>query len=296
VGIIPHQILHYVPFAALSDGKAYFGEQFILFQLPSASAFPFIQDKTERALTGALILGNPKTDNPDLPPLEFAAQEAEQVADLFTTNPLLGLDASEATFRMHSGEVGVIHLAAHGGLNPAAPLFSRLWLAPGEDEDGRLNVHEIYGLNLDHAALVVLSACQTQLGEMSAGDEMISLNRAFLHGTPTVVSSLWNVDDEATGTLMTQFYTHLMDGMGKAEALSLAQEDIRTDQEHPEWNHPYYWAAFVLNGDPGTSLSSGRMDTASSTFLGVPAIWIVVALAVVFLFVALAIVWRVRRG
>ena len=259
VGIIPHQTLHYVPFAALHDGERYFGEQFALFHLPSASALPFIQAKAGREATDPLILGDPETDNPDLPRLDYA--EAEQVAELFGAELLGGTEASEAALRAQVGEAGVVHLAAHGSFNPAAPLFSRLWLAPGGDEDGRLNVHEVYGLDLEQADLVVLSACQTQVGELSAGDEVVELNRAFLYGAPTVVASLWPVDDEATGTLMVRFYTHLREGMGKVEALQVAQAEVRTDAAHPEWAHPYYWAAFVLSGDPG--VVSAVMPTAT---------------------------------
>ena len=173
------------------------------------------------------------------------------MAELFAAEPLVGAEASEGTVRARTGEAGIVHLAAHGSFNQAAPLFSRLWLAPGGEEDGRLNVHEVYGLDLDRADLVVLSACQTQVGELSAGDEVVGLTRAFLYGAPTVVSSLWSVDDEATGALMARFYEHLLTGKGKAGALQSAQAGVRTDPEHPEWAHPYYWAAFVLSGEPG---------------------------------------------
>jgi len=251
VGIIPHQALHYVPFAALSDGEQFFGERFALFYLPSAGTLPFIQAKAGREKTAPLILGDPETGNADLPRLAHAAQEAALVAELFGAEPLLGAEASEEVVRARVGEAGVVHLAAHGAFNDAAPLFSRLWLAPGGEEDGRLNVHEVYGLDLDRADLVVLSACQTQVGDLSAGDEVVGLTRAFLYGAPTVVSSLWSVDDEATGTLMARFYEHLLAGKGKAEALQAAQAEVRADPAHPEWAHPYYWAAFVLSGDPG---------------------------------------------
>ena len=251
VGIIPHQALHYVPFAALSDGEQSFGERFALFYLPSAGTLPFIQAKAGRERTAPLILGDPETDNADLPRLVHAAQEAALVAELFGAAPLLGAEASEGVVRARAGGAGVLHLAAHGAFNDAAPLFSRLWLAPGGEEDGRLNVHEVYGLDLDRADLVVLSACQTQVGELSAGDEVVGLTRAFLYGAPTVVASLWSVDDEATGALMARFYEHLLAGKGKAEALQAAQAEVRADPAHPEWVHPYYWAAFVLSGDPG---------------------------------------------
>ena len=251
VGIVPHQALHYVPFAALSDGEQFLGERFALFYLPSAGTLPFVQEKAGRERSAPLILGDPETGNADLPRLEHAAQEATLVAELLGIEPLVGAEASEGEVRARAGEAGVVHLAAHGSFDYAAPLFSRLWLAPGGEEDGRLNVHEVYGLDLDRADLVVLSACQTHMGELSAGDEIVGLTRAFLYGAPTVVSSLWSVDDEATGALMARFYEHLLAGKGKAGALQAAQRDVQTDPGHPEWAHPYYWAAFVLNGEPG---------------------------------------------
>jgi CHAT domain-containing protein/Flp pilus assembly protein TadD len=253
VGIIPHQALHYVPFAALYDGTHYFSERYTLFQLPSCSSLPFIQQKTGHKQSNPLVMGNPETQNPDLPFLDYAANEAERIAALYTVQPLLGSQASEQALRESSPSNGIIHIAAHGGLNPQVPMFSRLWLAPGGDEDGQLNVYEVYGLDLTQTDLVVLSACQTQSGNVGAGDEIISLNRAFLYGSPTVISSLWAVDDQATGELMGRFYTYLRDGLSKSHALQAAQDDIRNESDHPEWRHPYYWAAFVLNGDPGES-------------------------------------------
>jgi hypothetical protein len=94
---------------------------------------------------------------------------------------------------------------------------------------------------------VVLSACQTNLGDLSEGDELVGLTRAFIFaGTPSVIASLWSVEDESTALLMERFYTHLREGAGKAEALRQAQIEVR-DQDP----NPYYWAAFVLSGDGG---------------------------------------------
>jgi len=256
VGIIPHQWLHYIPFAALSDGDQYLGEQFTLFKLPAASTLQFLGSSEIEGPATPLIFGNPTTDNPELPPLAFAAQEANLVAELFGVEAMVGDAASEFALQSQVANASILHLAAHGSFDPNAPLFSRIWLAPGEDADGRLNVHEVYGLDLENADLVVLSACQTNQGELSVGDEIVGLNRAFLYGAPTVVSSLWSVDDEATGVLMEAFYTSLLDGMEKAQALQHAQQAVRTDPAHPAWAHPYYWAAFVLSGDPGQEGSS----------------------------------------
>ena len=146
----------------------------------------------------------------------------------------------------------ILHLAAHGSYNRANPLYSTIYLAPDQTADGRLEVHEVYGLDLASNELVVLSACETSLGRLSAGDELVGLTRAFFFaGAPTVISSLWTVDDLATRDLMLAFYSRLEAGMGKAAALQAAQAEIR--QQYPS---PYYWAAFVLNGDPGSSDAS----------------------------------------
>lgn len=124
-------------------------------------------------------------------------------------------------------------------------------LAPDAEEkhDGYLEVHEVYNLDLHSADLVVLSACQTNLGERSAGDEIIGLNRTFIYaGTPSVLATLWSVEDAATKDLMVAFYSYLNEGYAKGEALRQAQMDVL---RNPETAHPYYWAGFVLTGDVG---------------------------------------------
>jgi hypothetical protein len=202
-----------------------------------------------------LVLGNPTTTEP-LPALHYAEQEAKRIAQMYSTPPLVGAAATESAVFSQAEMAGILHLAAHGKYNPDNPLFSTLYLAPDKQRDGRLEVHDIYGLDLTKVTnLVVLSACQTQMGQLSKGDEVVGLNRAFLYaGTPSVMASLWSVDDKVTGLLMEGFYTHLQAGMTKAEALRQAQIDIRT-----EYPHPYYWAAFVLTGDGGSVAVSGGL-------------------------------------
>ena len=126
--------------------------------------------------------------------------------------------------------------------NPDAPLQSRLFLAADAANDGMLTVPEIYDLNLD-ANLVVLSACETGLGDISAGDDLVGLNRGFLFaGANGIVSSLWQVPDEATSYLMSRFYTYLQ-SEAPSSALAAAQQDTRA-----LYPHPFYWAAFQLTG------------------------------------------------
>jgi len=249
LGIVPHDALHYVPFAALSDGQHSLIERFTLFYLPAASVLPFLPPRPAVMEHPALVLAHPGVGG--LPRLVYASAEARTIAALYDTPPRIEQEATEGAVKTEAGAYAVLHIAAHGELIAASPLFSALRLAPGELEDGRLEVQEIYEMDLSHTSLVVLSACQTQIDPAARGEEWVSLQRAFLHaGTPSVVASLWSVDDEATRELMTRFHRRLRAGQTKAEALRLAQLEVR--ERYPD---PYFWAAFTLAGDPGALFS-----------------------------------------
>lgn len=248
--IVPHDVLHALPFASLSNGERFLIDDYTLQFLPSASVLPYLQDGVNPGVSStALVLGNPATPPEEaLQDLPGAAHEAGLVAQTLGADPLLGEAATEAAVWEQAGSASVLHLAAHGKYDLHNPLDSALYLAAAGEHDGKLQVSEIFGLDLrQHTDLVVLSACQTQVGEVLAGDEVMALNRAFLFaGTPTVIASLWNVNDEATAALMTTFYDNLRQGVGKAEALRQAQLSLR--ESYP---HPFYWAAFVLTGEGG---------------------------------------------
>ncbi len=289
VGIIPHGILHYLPFAALTDGAQYLGDQYSLFTLPSSSTLGFIQEKRKSTSNTILAFGNPTTTEPGLAPLDFAQQEVETITKIFGARPFIAELATESALRSKARNAGIVHLAAHGQFDSVNPLFSAIFLAQDKQEDGRLEVHEIYGLDLTKTTdLVVLSACQTDIGAVSAGDEVVGLTRAFLYaGTPTVVASLWNVDDKATTLLMDRFYTHLREGMGKAQALQKAQKEVRA-----QYPNPYYWAAFVLTGDPGSSV---QVNPVQSTLKNNRLILAVALSTLLVLFAIGAIVMRRHR-
>jgi len=291
LAIVPHNVLHYVPFTALTDGQRFLLDDYVITYLPSASVLPFIQENTGHTGGLPLILGSPAiadfdataslgTERDSLGPLPFAEQEAKAIAVLYGAEALTGTAATEGVVRERTGEVCLLHLAAHGRYNPVAPLSSLVALAPDKANDGWLTVGEIYELDLRKADLVVLSACETQLGELSAGDEVVGLTRAFFFaGTPTVIASLWSVDDRSTGLLMEHFYTHLRVGMGKAEALRQAQLEVRT-----EYPNPYFWSAFVLSGDGGALGAPKRSE--QGTALPVP-----VGIGIAVLLILLAGAW-----
>ncbi len=244
IGIVAHGVLNYLSFAALNDGTEYFGDRHRLFSLPSASMLAYRKPSTG---IGRRALVMVQQDVEGFAKLTFASQEARAIAELYQTEPLAGSKATETAFRARAGQSDIIHLAAHGELNPVQPLFSRIMLGKDSLNDGSLEVHEVYGLDLKEADLVVLSACDTQLGPLSRGDDFVGLSRAFLSaGAPAVVATLWPVDDQATGFLMTRFYANLSGGMSTAASLSAAQKATRV-----KYPHPYYWAGFILTGDPG---------------------------------------------
>jgi CHAT domain-containing protein/Tfp pilus assembly protein PilF len=241
--IVPHGVLHYLPFAALWNAGAahYLIENYGLTYAPSASALKYVLDKRNPDEGRVLALGDPDGS------LLNARNEATAIAALYGAAPLLGPQAMESRVKAAAGQLDELHLAAHGVYNPFNSLFTCIELAAGEGEDGNLEVHEVYGLDLTGTNLVVLSACQTVLGEQSAGDELVGLTRAFLYaGTPAVVTTLWSIDDAASEALMEAFYGHLREGLTNAEALRAAQLEVLAQEL---WQTPYYWAAFSLTGD-----------------------------------------------
>lgn len=242
--IAPHDVLHYLPFGALrsTEGR-WLVQDYTLSTLPSASVLKYLQDKGQGVSDRVLAVGNP-----DLGPalaLRYAEREARAVGERYPGATVLTRQAAtEAKVKAVSSEMGLLHFATHGELNEQDPLSSALLLVPGGNEDGRLEVRELFGLDLN-ARLVVLSACETGLGMLSRGDELVGLQRAFLYaGTPAVVTTLWKVDDRASFLLMREFYDQLKT-RGPAEALRQAQTQVVRD-----FPHPFSWAAFVLTGVP----------------------------------------------
>ena len=127
-----------------------------------------------------------------------------------------------------------------------ANTFLRGGPLPEEAEDGLLTAEDVSGLDLLATELVVLSACETGLGEVRTGEGVFGLQRAFtLAGARTLVMSLWSVPDEATRELMEEFYRRILAGEGRADALRHAQLKLR--QKYPD---PYFWGAFICQGDP----------------------------------------------
>lgn len=245
LGIIPHGPLHYLSFASLSDGENYLIEKHPLFYSPSASVleFTFKRKFTKGELVKVLALGNPDLGdlNYDLP---LAEMEANAIRwDFPQIDVLTREKATESWLQKHIGDYQIIHIGSHGEFDPVNPLFSSLKLTRDESADGNFEVNEVFSLDIN-ADLVTLSACQTGLGEITGGDELVGLNRAFIYaGTHAILSSLWRVSDISTAVMVKYFYRNYVTE-DKAESLRNAQLLVKK-----QYAHPSYWAGFSLTGD-----------------------------------------------
>lgn len=276
--IVPHGPLFQLSFAALQTAAGrYLVEDYEISYAPSISVLEFTSHRQQAANANATagweIVGNPASlpslGNRPLPALPGAAQEINAIAALAPKGRVVRLDgarADETTLRrtLDESHPSVLHFATHGFVfddpkNPAFLALNRRSAAAAED--GRLTLDEVYGLRLD-TDLVVLSACRSGSGQVSS-DGVLGLARGFFYaGTPSVLATFWDVNDESTERLMVAFYTSYAKARGKSVSLRDAQlallKDLRAGKvvitvagravTLPE--HPLLWAAFFLSGEP----------------------------------------------
>jgi CHAT domain-containing protein len=242
--IIPYGILNYLPFQALHDGNQYLVEKYSISYSPSLSVLEFLKRETRQHGLRIIAFGNPDLNNIALD-LPAAEREVEMIKELFPTAKILKRqEATEAYAKSLVKDYNIIHFACHGEYIPEAPLASSIRLSPGNGEDGRLEAGEIFDLDI-HANLVVTSACQTAIGRIGKGDEVVGLTRAFIYaGAKSVLGSLWNISDEATTSLMMDFYRNLR-SLNESEALRQAQLNMINSKEY---NSPFFWAPFYITG------------------------------------------------
>ena len=244
LGIVPHGFLHYLSFATLYDGSQYVEDRFPLFYVPSSSVLKYtLGRRTDNKNLRVLAIGNPELNDPALD-LPFAEQEVETIKWNFGDVTILSKEkATESWVEKNIGQFGIIHIASHGEFDPVNPLFSAVKLAKDDKADGNMEAAEVFGLRIN-ADLVLLSACQTGLGKITGGDDVIGLNRAFFYaGTHSIISSLWRVSDISTAVLVKQFYRQYAN-YNKAESLRKAILHVKN-----RYPHPGYWGAFILSGD-----------------------------------------------
>lgn len=250
VVVVPHGVLHHLPFAALRNGEGgrFWIQDVAISYAPSVAAW--LQLPADQAIGDRVLVLGGSADSSH--PLPWAEDEAEAVAQRLGVSAHVGLAAREGLVWQRAGQTDVLHLAAHGYLDTEDPRSSRVELQGDVQFDGRLEVRELMATsaftNLD---LVVLSACRTALGDRTRGDDIVGLVRGFMAaGAPTVVATLWPIDDHASAELMVGFYDQLLEGVTVGRALRQAQlewiDSHRDCTEHGD--DPYYWAGFGVYG------------------------------------------------
>jgi len=270
--IVPDGVLQDLPFASLvsPESKRYLIEDFTLVINPSASVFARTQDislrKQRSEAEPFLGFGNPRFNQQSfqkLQPLPLSEQELERIQSFYPQRLILNRkQATESELVKQIGNYEIVHLATHALSNKQSSMLSTIVLAdengpasgeqnPGQAAfDGSLQAHEIYRLKPERTRLVVLSSCRSGLGDQSRNEALSGLAQAFLvAGVPTVIASLWDIDDESTASLMEKFHaTHRVKKLAFGQALRQAQISF-LQTVSPRLRHPYYWATFIVTGN-----------------------------------------------
>lgn len=233
LAIVPHGLLHQVPFHALYDGQQYLIDRYEISYGPSATILALCQKRPSCTSRKSLIFG---VADPEIPAVAAETNAVQALLD--DAHLYLNEAATRQTWQAQASGSRVLHMACHGLFRGDNPMFSALKL-----HDGWLTASDVMQQDLA-GALVTLSACESGRSRVLAGDELIGLTRAFLGaGAATLVVSLWLVEDETTAVLMADWYARLR--QEKSGATALRQAQLALKQTYP---HPYFWAPFVLLG------------------------------------------------
>lgn len=241
VVLIPSGRLNSLPFAALSDGKAApLGAEKEILELAKSTDLVRVAGEGPKPVHSLVAFANATGDLPS------AGKEGEEIAQLFGKDEVKlfqGKDATRDAFLKFGSKADALHVATHGEWNIEDSLENYLAMADNQ----KVSQDQIFELGLEDTSLVILSACNTAMGQGGEVKYVASLAEAFwLAGSRSVVASLWAVNDESTSILMTEFYKALQGGASKAAALRKAQMTVRAN---PKFAHPYFWSGFVLFGD-----------------------------------------------
>lgn len=246
--IVPHGPLHYLPFQALRlDGK-YLIERNPVSLAPSVSIAARLAAHAPLAQPNLLGIGNPTVDPSVAIPLPGAEREVRMLAQDFPGSRLFfGAQATLSNFDEFAPQSQLVHVAAHALVDTLDPLHSKVLFTDGNGQPAYLEAKDVMGMQLDHVSLLALSACESGLGRVENGDEVLGFTRAFLSaGTSSLLASLWPVSDASTEKLMTRFYGDLANGQNAQDAMRDAQRAVLAN---PATAHPYYWAPFNLIGN-----------------------------------------------
>lgn len=249
-------ILNYLPFDILMKDERYLLEDYNISNTTSLAISNYSKGNNEVNKAGIFAPSyNNYTQGPQLIAmrgeaynLEGALMEGDEISKLVPSDLYYKELATKSAFKEKAQDYDILHLSMHSFIHDRDPELTSL-VFNDEDDDKELYMSELYGMNLK-AKLAVLSACNTGVGEMTDGSGIVSMNRAFMYaGVPSVISSLWNAPDKATQQVMTSFYKELKSGKSKSEALRYAKLDYLKNQTVQQFQHPFFWAGFILQGE-----------------------------------------------
>ncbi|MEL6720608.1 MAG: CHAT domain-containing protein, partial [Bacteroidota bacterium] len=215
--------------------------------------------------SGSKVVASRNTQLNELP---HSRTEVKRINNLFNGEAYFKQSASLQNFKNQAEAFDILHLSTHAALDDQNPSQNRIHLY-----DDYITVNEIYNLPLQ-ADLTVLSACETGVGAFKRGEGLLSLARAFMYaGCSSLVTSLWQVNDQKTADLMIEFYQQLANGKAKNEALQSAQINYLNNISSVQAAHPFYWAAFVQTGN-SEALVLAKNSTNWTLFLSLALIMI----------------------
>ena len=233
--IVPHGMLHYLPFHAFYDGTQYLMDACEVSYAPSASVFRYCVHKPDVVDSSPLIIGVPDPHAPQI------RDETAALSRLLPQARILeGRQATRNAFKGEADRADFVHIATHAVFREDNPMFSAFKLA-----GGWITALDLYGLRCE-ANLVTLSGCSSGMQAIAGADDLLGLVRGFLYaGARSLLLTLWPVSDESTSQLMKAFYKCWIGGMAKTAAIQRACQEVRSD-----FPHPFFWAPFVLIGKP----------------------------------------------
>jgi CHAT domain-containing protein len=232
--IVPHGLLHRLPFQALFDGHQYLIDRFTISYAPSATIHTLCHNRSVNSRGPALVMGVPDAAAP------LIRDEATAVAGIIPqAELLLEGNATAASLQSKGPHCRLIHIATHGYHRQDSPMFSGIRLG-----DSVLSLYDLYKFRLP-VELITLSGCATGVNTVAGGDELLGLVRGLIRaGARAALLTLWDVQDASTLEFMTSFYRHLAAGTNKAVSLQKAVWSVRE-----RYSHPYYWGPFCLVGN-----------------------------------------------
>ena len=307
--IIPDGVLGYLPFEILSrttdqpEALNFKTMPYLLTEFPVSYSYSatlkynpyFVKDgiNNQELIAFAPVYGKEKAESSGARDISFdnlpnARQEVISIEDMWGGKIYMDQDATKENFINRSGNYDVIHLAMHAMINDSVPMFSRLVFSETEKDTASnfLNTFEIYDLVLN-ASMVTLSACNTGTGILRNGEGIMSLARGFIYaGVPSIVMTLWEVQDKSGYNIMTKYYRNLTLGDDKDVALQKAKLEFLNDS--PDYStHPFYWSAYIVTGDT-QPIKSNKLPAYISLIIG--------AGVVIFMLVLIMIIRHKKRS